>query len=71
MKLYVITHGTKDYGEQYVVRIHVVSPQGSQALSPPLAVVPTLDEARDAVPEGCVCLGREESDDPVIVETWL
>ncbi len=71
MNLYVITHGTKDYGEQYVVRIHRVSPSGSVALAPPLAVVASLDEAREAVPQGCVNLGRDERDDPVIVETWL
>ena len=40
----------------------------------PLAVVATLDEARAAVEmrhPGLFNGGREECDDPVILETWL
>lgn len=30
----------------------------------------TLEQARAMVPEGLVRLGRQEVDDPVILETW-
>jgi len=31
----------------------------------------TLEEARMDIPVGTICVGREEADDPIIVETWL
>ena len=37
----------------------------------PLAVVDGLEEARRAVPGGCVCIERAPCDDPVIAEVWI
>ena len=31
----------------------------------------TLDEVRQALPAGLVCLKRDPQDDPVIVEVWV
>jgi len=71
VKLYVITTRTKDYGDKYVLRAHTVTPSGSFPEAIPIAVVDTIEEAREHVPFGCMNLGRDEQDDPVIVETWL
>lgn len=67
--IFVITHGTKDYGDRYVVREH----RGILANIVPLAVCGSLEEARGAIEEhspSLVRLDRIASDDPVIVESW-
>jgi hypothetical protein len=66
---YVIYNSPKDYPGEFLVRRWGIGP----GLPVPLEVVarcPTLEEARQAVPSGAICLGRYEGDDPVIVETW-
>jgi len=69
MRLFVITHGTTDYGDRFVVREHV----GFFRDPTPLAVVGTLEEARGAIEEHVPSLARlprTKSDDKVIVESW-
>jgi hypothetical protein len=68
IRLFVITHGTKDYGDKYVVR------ENLDGVGTPLAIVcSSLEEARGAVEEHNPSLVRLEPcefDDPVIVESW-
>lgn len=74
LSMFVITTGTKDYGERFVVREHRIGAEGVKVAAFPLAVVDTLESARVALHRsqpGLVCLGRDPSDDPVIVESWL
>lgn len=69
MRLLVITTATKDYGDRFVVRVHVDGVAEIQ----PVAVCGTLEEARGAVEEfspSLVRLAPNEFDDPVIVESW-
>lgn len=37
----------------------------------PLQVHSTLDQARASLPDGLNCLGRQPTDDSVIVESWV
>ncbi|WKW87087.1 hypothetical protein SEA_NICOLE72_50 [Microbacterium phage Nicole72] len=55
----------------FVVRGHVASAEGVKADIGALGFADTLDEARAYLPAGLVCVGRDPSDDPVIVESWL
>lgn len=85
LSMFVITHGTADYGDKYAVReqrvmCDSVFPEGFRPsddapnlfiAEQPLAVVDTLEEARAAVPPGNVLLGRDPGDLPVIVEVWV
>ena len=32
---------------------------------------PTLEELREKLPAGLVCITRQDGDDPAIVESWL
>ena len=69
MRLYVITTGTKDYGDAFVVREH----EDGEAYVQPVAVCESLEAARGAVEErraSLVRLPRSEFDDQVIVESW-
>jgi hypothetical protein len=69
MHLFVITHGTKDYGDAFVVREH----RNGVALVRPLDVCGTLEEARgviENVATSLVHLPRCDHDDSVIVESW-
>ena len=69
VRLFVITRGTKDFGDKFVVREH----RGQLASLDPLAVVDSLEEARGAIEEASPSLVRlppHEMDDPVILESW-
>jgi hypothetical protein len=57
-----------DYPTGWVVRRFAIHP--SIAIPREATYHRTLEQARAAVPEGAVCIGRAESDDPVIVEVW-
>lgn len=70
MHLFVITTGTSDFGDRYVVRPHRALPGRLEIEPTPISVTTSLMEARETIPPGCVFLGRQKGDDPVIVETW-
>ena len=44
---------------------------GGHRPDPDFQLADTLDEARGLVPPGAENRGRDEGDDPVIVETWM
>ena len=68
---FVITANPTDYPGRHVVREHRLQSGRHEAAVAPLAVVDTLEQARAALPPGLARLPRHETDDPVIVETWL
>jgi hypothetical protein len=72
-RAWVVYENPKDYPGHFVVRMHVVLPDGSmRAEAVPRAVEKSLYEARmKSVPGWAVRIDRESSDDPVIVETWI
>ena len=55
-----------DYPNKYVARKFVLDKPTSEIL-----VGGTLEEIRKLLPLGLTCIDRHETDDPVIVETWL
>lgn len=71
LPIYVIYENPSDYPGKFVVRRQLAMRGRIWVDLVPLAVVGTVEEARGHIPEGCVCLSRDPSDDPVIVETWL
>jgi hypothetical protein len=71
LEMWVIYSNPRDYPGKFVTRRRVVTAASDVADAKPRAVEETLEDARAAVPWGCVCIGRQEGDDPVIVEVWL
>lgn len=66
--LYVIYHNPRDIElTSYVVRRFV----GERPDFKPWALANSLNEARSSLPTGMVNLGRDENDDPVILEVWI
>lgn len=59
-----------DYPDNFVVRAWYIFP-GKAVPARMAIVVDSLEEAREMIPEGCVCLGRAPTDDEAIVEVWL
>lgn len=56
----------EDYPEQYVARVWDVNKPTHI-----IALADTLEELREAIPEGMYNLGRRPQDDPCIVEVWI
>lgn len=71
LAMFAISTNTSDYGTRFVVREHRVSGGHTHTALVPHAVCDSLEEARASIPDGLVCLDRNEDDDPVIVEVWL
>lgn len=70
---WVITHGTSDKGDKYVVREHVLNVDSAfpHLVAMDCTEHDTLDAARVAVPDGLIPVPRLDEDDPVIVEIWI
>lgn len=74
LPMWVIYNSPADFSGRYVVRrwVSVCGDWCGTLASPtPLAVVGSLEAAREAVPLGAVNIGREGPDDPTIVECWI
>jgi hypothetical protein len=69
--VYVITFGTKDHGDKYVLRRQVPGRNMLYIEKKPISVSDSLEEARAEVPDDLVCFQPTAGDDPVIVESWL
>lgn len=65
----VYDHPT-DFPDWYVARKHVVA-AGGTVPTDQVVKARTLDEVRELLPPGLVCLTRSRCDDPKIVESWL
>lgn len=71
-RTYTIYRNPIEYPGKFAVRGWTAKPGASVPDPEPLAVVDTLDEARDHIPpEANVRFSRDETDDPSIVETWM
>lgn len=73
MELWVIYRQPRDFPDSFVVRCWQITPTGPIETEE-VWVRPTLEEAREVVAEnhpGSICIRREPTDDPVIVESWL
>lgn len=73
MRTYIISRNPKEFPGKFVTHRVVIEPNNDLIPDPePLAVVDTLQEARDVVPlEANVCFKASPTEEPHIVETWL
>jgi hypothetical protein len=68
--MWVIYERPADYPDGYVVRLWYVSAQNT--MEPGEArTYPTLEAARDALPQGLFPVPRSPKDDEKIVESWF
>lgn len=68
--MWVICFNPSDYPGKYTVRVHCMV-DGETRIDPSVQVAKTIEAARNLIPGGLVCMPRDPSDAPVIVETWL
>lgn len=66
---YVIYERPKDFPNNYVVRRYTFFP-GRVEIGEYL-LADSLEQARSFIPLGFVPIGRDPTDDPVIIETWI
>lgn len=71
LPIYTITSRPSDYPGLVVVRRHLIRDGAVVADADPLAVAPTLEEARRSLPADVFNVGRQAEDDPVILESWI
>ena len=71
LDLYVVYSNPRDFPGKHVIRRQFATASGIKAFYLPHCVVDTLEEARATLPPGLVCIARDQSDDPVIVESWI
>ncbi len=70
LSVFVITKNPKDFPGKYVVRESIIGDGEWRYVMKPTVVAVSLTQARASLPPGLVNMGREELDDPVIVESW-
>lgn len=68
--IWTIYNRPLDYPDKIVAREFIIRPQGAVA-SGEMFVADTIAEARALLPPGLVSLGRQDADDPVIVESLI
>ena len=71
MVMYTIYEKPKDHPLYFVLRGHEILESGGSRPLPTCVLAQTLEEARHHVPFGHCNIGREQGDDPCIVETWV
>mgnify|MGYP001590155104 CR=1 FL=1 len=69
LDMFTVYENPRDAPGLFVVRRHVIGPGGPQPAEG--FAFSTLTAARAAIPPGCFCLGRQPTDEPQIVETWV
>jgi len=63
--------GLKPYPEKHIARKHVLI-NGKSTPTLETETGRTVDEVRILMRQrGLVCVGREQDDDPVIIESWI
>ncbi|WP_034256828.1 hypothetical protein [Adhaeribacter aquaticus] len=71
--LYTIYEKPSDFPEYYVCRKHIVLDDGTT--SPQMKVLyktKSVENIRATLQDmGLTCVGRQENDDPVILESWI
>lgn len=71
VSIYTIYANPLDFPGKFVVRRHVVEAGHSVPDVMPMVVADNLEGAREVLPPGSWCLGREPGDDQKIVESWI
>lgn len=70
LSIWTIFHNPIDFPRKFVVRRFIMVDVGAFP-TPDHSVHDTLDQARDAVPQGKVCISRNDEDEPQVVESWV
>lgn len=68
--IYVVTRGTSDYPDDFVLRRHVMMDGDLVADYRPLAIARTLEDIRKLLPPDVRRFEPWDADDPVIAEWW-
>lgn len=71
LSIWTITRNLSDHPGKHVARRHVVYPGSAAGATADHFIADTLDQARACLPPGLINLGRNQADDPVIVESWI
>lgn len=71
MIMYVVYVNPRDFPGKVVVRRWGIDADGPAPESKEFAVVDSIIEAREALPEGLFKIRRSPNDDPVIAEVWI
>jgi hypothetical protein len=69
--MYTIYDHPLDIPTGFVVREWLITGNGAPMAGELLIVSDTVEGAREVVPPGLYCLGRQADDDPAVVETWV
>ena len=67
IEIYVIYKNPSDYPGSFVVRRWC----GDRADLKPIIITSELLSARSRIPDDCVNIGRQDNDDPAILECWI
>ena len=70
ISLWVIYERPRDFPDKFVVRRWAIG-NGCYLATGDFSLANDLDGARRLVPPGLACLGRDASDEPHIVESWI
>ncbi len=68
---YAIYNSPADFPGRVVVRKWLIGLGLKPVPTDEIAIVDSVEEAREFLPLGLVCFTRHELDDPCIVEMWL
>lgn len=72
LPIWTIYDKPDDYPDEFVARMHVVGEITGACVSDGAVIrAKTLNEVREKLPPGLHCLGRDQTDEPHIVETWI
>lgn len=70
LTIWTIYRSPSDHPGKWVVRGHDIDRDGPLHRED-CVVAESLEAAREALPPGLHCLGRQPADDPVIYESWV
>lgn len=71
LEMWTVYWSPLDYPGQFVARKCLIGGAPELQMTNDMYTAATLEELRDLLPPGLVLMPRDESDDPVIVETWI
>ena len=71
LSMWVIYDHPKGFPDDFVVRECMVSAGGKVMHGLFAKQYRTLEEARESVRQGRICIHRHPCDDPIVVESWV
>ncbi|HXI68679.1 MAG TPA: hypothetical protein VNH41_12125 [Steroidobacteraceae bacterium] len=72
LAMWVVYERPRDFPHSFVIRRRMICTDGRELVDPvPLAVGPTLEAVRRALPPGLHRMPRHPLDEPQIAEVWL